>query len=245
MKRLFLFGLPLLCVTIAIALAQMVPTVNVTGTARVGSIGTTNAPAPPATYLVEENFEGAGAPTGWTSSGTVNWTNQAVVLQGTQSLKIDASVGDGFAFYQSFASTDEIWAYIMFRTASLPANNRVIMELREGTSTRLELYIAANGKLTLTHGAASSGLTSGGMTTNVLTHIWTYYKKGTGANGLASVEWATDGIRLGSGANYTNMVNGAATTGITTFRVKSDTDGARVEYFDRVLVDDTVIGSNP
>jgi len=59
------------------------------------------------TYLVSEDFEGAGIPSGWSDSGVINW-DDTLALEGSQSWN---SAIPSYYSRISFAANSTIWLY--------------------------------------------------------------------------------------------------------------------------------------
>ena len=84
------------------------------------------------------------------------------------------------------------------------------------------------------------------MSTGTTYHVWVKYVKGSGSNAVVEVGFSTDGTRPTSGGTFATQTSGGTAT-VDTDRImfgqsSSNTVGA---YFDKVRVDDAVIGDNP
>lgn len=72
------------------------------------------------TYLVEENCEGTGTPSGWKDAGTVDWDYTTTVLRGSQSLAINGDYSNSIV---SYSAQSQLGIFFRFRCDSLPASN--------------------------------------------------------------------------------------------------------------------------
>lgn len=192
------------------------------------------APAASA-LLIDENFEGAGTPSPWTvGAGSPNFDNTASPLSGSQ----DLMMTDGTFDYAkaTFTGSTEVWCQFEFKLSSAPLGvTQLFFLLDVGLTKYVNLVIDGNSQLII------SDSTSGtlGITTDALsaaTKYWVFYHaaKGTGANGVADIEFSTTSTRTGSGNKFASCSNhnldanmaalyvyldGAGWTGGSTFQV--------------------------
>lgn len=208
-----------------------------------------STPAP--TYLINQNFEGAGYDNGetWTESGagTRDEDYTGVVLSGSQSFRMVTS-GANLSTYTSFSANSTVYGYFLFRPVSNTGAYR-LCSIRDnaGGSGNAVCYIIVNADGTVGVRAGSAGTvnTVGTVSNGTTYHVWLTYTKGTGANGFGSVAFSTDGIKPTSGNNYAEHTNGNATADGEKIMIGTDTAHTFEAVVDRVLVDDEPIGDNP
>jgi hypothetical protein len=169
--------------------------------------------------IFSETLEGTGYSTtspAWTESlggGTVDEDYTATVLDGSQSFRIlTASDASSYA-YNSFTAGSERWVYFMFRPVSTPnsSNGEIIEIWNNGQSRIADLQLTSTGTIQVRHGTATA-TTSGAMSDGTTYHVYFRYVSGSGANGVASVGFSTDGTRPTSGSNFASTSAGTATT---------------------------------
>jgi hypothetical protein len=193
----------------------------------------------PFVYLINENFEGAGTPANWfTSGGSFDYTP---ALIGTESAYIDAS-GTSYVtpLNTVFLNNTELWGKFRVKFLAFPAPYSVwtfanaaydgIGGFVVNTSGNLQI---ANGNMTAT---PATNLSIG-------TEYWVYWywKKSTSTstpfNGIAKVGFTTSTeVRPISGTNYAQVINGDAITNMTGFAM-INTNGCSA-IIDNVQVSD-------
>lgn len=198
-------------------------------------------------YLVKQGFEGTGFDNGetWTKSGgTVNEDYTGIVLEGSQSLLIQAAAATAYA-YADFAAQTTCEAYFLFRIETWPSTERFICKITDsgGTNTLASVGINATGKLSIRSGA-SLAVTTDAVTVSTLTHVWVHYTKGAGANAVGTVAFSTDGTKPGSGNAFQQVTNSTATTDATRIQIGTSNTGTITFVADKIRVNPT-IGSNP
>lgn len=200
--------------------------------------------ASPATYLVEENFEGTGAPAGWTTTGTaqaINWDDTTPTpLQGSQSAYLFADTSaDTTMVTPTFADTTDMHFYLQIYITTLPSTGRNLIQARNATTLHENFLINSAGSLLITGGSA----TVNSLSTGQWYHVWGGYNASTGASYFT---FSSDGTKPSSGDSYTTASQ-TGTADINNVRIQSDfntTAGPEINV-DRVLVDDVTIGNNP
>ncbi len=205
---------------------------------------------PAATYLVRQNFEGAGYDNsetwGETGTGTVDEDYTGITAgEGSQCLRVNLSANQGAAT-NIFAARSTAYAYFMWYSASA-ATTADICALSDGAGTARRLTLRTNGsrQLVVLNGATASSATTDAIPQDAWVHIRVRYTQGTGSDGISEAEWSTDGTFTGSGSKFTSTTG----TGTTTVdRIVLGTNAANETMdssYDKVRVDDAVIGSNP
>lgn len=199
------------------------------------------------TYLVDESFEGVGAPGGWSTATIVDWDESTIYIHGSESCKVTGNtivISSATSTNYGDLNTNEFYCRLRFNT--IPIGHRQVVVLQDAGAVRGYMYVGGPGvpgKINIYHGSGNSGWSGGAMVSNTWYHVWVRYVKGTGADGFASAAFSTDGVRPVTGTNYVSTSAGTSTTTVDEFKLQSDTTNSF--YFDRVLVDDVSIGDNP
>lgn len=175
--------------------------------------------------LIDENFEGTGTPSPWTTSGAaVDFDNTSSPIAGAQDLK-SAVVGGAGA---PLAASPEIWVQFEITMSALPQEGHAYTILLIGTAEYAIIRFQTSGDLGLYyHGGIGAGGSGTVDTMAASTHYWIFFhlKKGTGANGLCDVEFSTTSTRVGSGNKRLADTAGTLTTDILSFSVDRTSSG--------------------
>lgn len=214
--------------------------------------------SPPAgtspTYLVKQNFE--TATTGYdneetwvTASGSPNPAYTGEILLGTQSLRATEAAAAGRVRTEFSSGIDEVHAYFLFRRdgGGQPGGARTFFTFSTAgaDSQQVAVQYGTTGALTIICGTANLTTVSG-TSVDQTYHVWVGYTKGTGANAFAYVAFSTDGTKPSSGNQYREVTNGSSTNQVGRIYLGlAATNAAADLIFDKVLVDDVAIGSNP
>lgn len=204
-------------------------------------IASVNGGASPATYLVSDDLEYANSAeaiaAGWTLSSTplIGYNTSPAPLQGAYSFALDSGVDIANI---SFPAQDEAHAYFMFSpSAGLLTASRNLVYL----GGLLLIHFSTTGSFRIYNGTLSSGTGSFIMTAGNTYHVWLYYKKGTGANGVSSV-WINTTPTKPATPDVTRI--GDATTQASSFQF-GPTGGTVLAIFDKLRVKATDVGSDP
>jgi hypothetical protein len=201
-----------------------------------------NAAAGPS-YLLSEDWEGTGTPSGWThSTGDILPDYTTTILDGAQSLYVPTPRA---ADSPSFAAQSELWLYCMFRFVNAPtSSNRYLLGLYNSGGSAVGLVAVASSSLTpaVRHGTLT-GSSGSDLALNTTYHLWFHWKKGTGSNGEAEAYISTTATRPGSPQVTIN--NGDAITDAVSVRLGMLTAGSGNKIFDKLRVSASEIGSNP
>lgn len=203
------------------------------------------------TYLLQENFEGTGYENSWTEAGTgtIDKDYTGTVLEGSQSLRINLSSQSGRTTNTLSVDQAIIEAYFLFRPVAIPSGQRQIWASKDSGGNYMgELQINASGALIAQAGGGSTATTTGTLSAGTTYHVWVRVATGTGANGVCSVGFSTDGTRPTSGNNYKSSSNGTRTTS-NHFTIFGSYAAATTTFewiFDKYrITDGTTIGDNP
>jgi hypothetical protein len=206
---------------------------------------------PAATYLINQNFEGTGydnSETWTTSTGFPDADYTTTVLLGSQSLALDLTSAS-CRVRTDFTNQDETWIYFLFQIGgSAPAGDRVIFTAAaNGSSTEsYSVILTSARKLKPTSGGTA---TTTALTIGTKYHVWIHLKKATGAGNDAVVDvgFSTDGTKPADPSNeFQKVTNGSTSTQIGRIYLGCNQSNAATPYiYDKVLLDDVTIGSNP
>jgi hypothetical protein len=223
--------------------------VTVSANPYIGALSGIVSSTPPATYLVQQNAEGAGYDNSetWTESGIgIDEDYTGVVLAGSQSLRINTSAAAGTTTSPAFADQADVWGYFLFHPVSLPAATTVMVNFITTIGNDcLRVRINAAGNLLVRAGGGTEATSVGAMSAGNTYHVWIHYVKGSGANAFASVAFSTDGTRPTSGNNYRESTNGTITSDAQNLRFGQTSSSTFNFVFDKVRVDEAAIGDNP
>lgn len=201
-------------------------------------------------YLVKQDFEGVGYDNGetWTESGTggtVDSDYTTTVLDGSQSLQIVLAASARQTATIFAPAQSDVWAYYLLRVITLPSASVIITRFLSGGTEGLRVRMTTSGTLEVRAGGGTVANTAATLATGTTYHLWLHYTKGTGANAVASVAFSTTGVRPTSGTTFATSTNGTATVDVSTFALGTTTSGTINLIFDKVRVDDELIGDNP
>jgi hypothetical protein len=198
----------------------------------------TAAAAP--TYLVSEDCEGTGVPSGWANNGTPNWDFNNPALAGSQSLFLDAA--SKFPT-KTFTATPDIWIYLQFQITNTTGWNRDIVVCGDSSSAELvKVRPTANREFNLIVGAASTLSAVNVWNEDTTYHAWLHYIKGTGSDAKAYLYWATN-TAVRPSSPLLSKENGTPTADAATVWFRGMDGSASI--IDTIRVDDVEIGSNP
>jgi hypothetical protein len=193
-------------------------------------------------YLVNEDCEGTGTPSGWTDTGTVAWDEATVVLAGSQSLKLVGEAAQPRSTYTAGSTYPEVWVRFKFRKADVTSSIVRILQLKNASTTVAYLRTTSGGAPQIFHGTASAN-TSGALSSNTNYNIWIHYVAGSGSNGQLSVGFSTTDTEPTSGSNFVSLSTGTATASLDGFEwINTSTNSAHIVYVDSMTVDDQAIG---
>lgn len=198
--------------------------------------------AAPPSYLVIENCDGTGTPSGWTDNATPAWdyTTSPAPLEGTQSVNLD-NVGD--ESYFAFTGVAEAFGYFMINVSSL-AGADYVFSFRDSSDNKLgRVRFLSDGAVRVVDlsGVVANDSPAGTVTINTTYHIWPRYKAGSGANSEVDVYVSATSTKPGSPAASINL--GTGTANAARFAIEGWSSGNFI--FDKLRADDVVIGSNP
>ena len=188
------------------------------------------------TYLFSEGFEGTGFEnSGWTKSGTPNENYTAIPLNGAQSLN---AVGAQYIWRPfQYATSFNLYFQVRWNTWQ---NNRSIMFWDDASWGQTALLWADKNNIYIDHGSRNARGTTR-IATNTTYHVWVEWTKGSGTDGTMKLFISTTGVKPAAPEALITTGNGNATERIY---IGGTASGPNIVY-DRILVDDVPIGSNP
>jgi hypothetical protein len=209
--------------------------------------------SPPAvagrTYLLNESFDTVtGYDNTWTETGTatINEDYNLTILEGTQSLFIDATTQTTNVNSGTFTATSPIHCYFLFRPTTIPASTAgTVFRLRNSTTALATLQITSTGKLRVLAVGGTTQDTTDAVSAGNTYHVFFTYTLGTGADAVATVGFSTDGTKPSSGTKYKESTNGTSTSScdnVTFGYTSTNTFGFIV---DKLRVDDVAFTEAP
>lgn len=191
-------------------------------------------------YLVTEDCEGTGTPSGWTDLGTpIDW-DYTTAIEGSQSLRLNDD--NARSTSPTFSATGDLWVYWKFRAANLDFNG--ISVFLVGPDVEIQIFGAGDNDVRVS-GSVNSSLTVTKLAVDTTYEFWVHYVKGSGANALCSVAFSTDGSKPTSGDAFTSITTGTETTDVTAIRWTNEGGGAQDFRYDKMRADDANIGTSP
>ena len=175
-------------------------------------------------YILNQDFESAGIPPGWSSSGGSTFHNTTSPLEGTGDLKC---VAPATPEWNSGLSISELWMVLLLKLVSLPSS---------GTSGCITLYnssflvccamqVLSTGVIRLINGGSPPVDMVTAATAGTLYYVKAHYKQGSGANSQTSFELSTTGSFVNSGNSYVSTATGNSTRLVTYFDFVYNVDG--------------------
>lgn len=205
-----------------------------------GVLKPSGAAAP--TYLVNQNFETAttGYDNGetWNETGTQNHADTSSPLVGSQSWSSSTIAAESWT---SFTGQSTVYVYATGKFAVLD-NVVEVFEVRDSTGTYVtRVRLLNDGSMRIVNFATSATSAAGLVTAGTQFHMWIHYTKGTGADSTSDIYISSTSTKPGSPS--ASITGAGSTTDAARVAVMS-WNGGKYQW-DKVLVDDVVIGSNP
>lgn len=158
------------------------------------------------TLLIDEGFEGSGAPSGWTNSpfGGVDYDSTSSPLVGLQSLVL-GGIGDPAWTRVSFSGGTEVWGKLLFDITSTPPSNTLFLELMDGSdNVMLSVTWFTDGTLTVSDSSGFLFETTVAAIGGATNYLWIQYRAATGVgnnDGLCRVWHNTTDTKPANGSN--------------------------------------------
>lgn len=119
------------------------------------------------TFLLNENFEGAGAPAGFGGAG--NFDYAVAPIQGAQSWEVNNDTGQGTS---NFAANDEVWGKFRFKAPTLSAT----ITLFQSDAPSCYAVIFTDGSMTTDFVNSAA---AGSVVADTVYYCWFHYNGGT------------------------------------------------------------------
>jgi hypothetical protein len=191
-------------------------------------------------FIINEDFEGTGTPSGWFRGGAADFDYTASPLAGSQSLR--NATGSDYAVYLSggVLNEAEVWGKLLFKPEALPSTFSQIFAVNDGSfNTVFQMVMNSSGTMTVAdNGAGVFQATSDAMSAGTLYRLYWHYKKGTGSNGIAEGGFATTDVRPTSGNKYAGGATAVPTANAEEVAPMTAGNGA-IWVFDNVQVSTT------
>lgn len=231
----------LLFVPAASALAQIPPRVM-----QDYFLASVPAPSAGVEYLLTEDCEGTGTPSGWSDSGTgtVDWDYTTSPIAGSHSVLFSTSAQTAFSSNSLAAGISAMYCFFRLR---IDSGSGAFAFIRTSTTTQATILISS-GKLSVSASGGTSNNSAGDIPTGENLYIWFEYLKGTGSDAIARAGWSTDGTKptfSAGGATSCVSSNGTATNDVTMLRLGNTSSSTFALVFDTIRVAASAIGSNP
>lgn len=197
-------------------------------------------------FLVEEGFEipTTGYENSWTEAGTgtIDPAESTIVIAGTQSLQINLATQTG-STYTDFTAQGSVFVKLRLRVASTNGGTQTIATLRNGTTVLASLILAGTNRVMRANAAGGSNNTStDALPVDTDLYVWFEYVKGTGADAICRVGWATTDTKptfVAAGGKTAISANGSGVLDANRIYLGTTGSGVFEAYFDDIQVSDT------
>lgn len=177
-------------------------------------------------YIIQQDFESAGVPSGWTNFGGCTFHNTSSPLEGTGDLKI---VGGAFSAGTCTLSptVSEYWMVALIKCVALPSSgaDKWFGTDTSGFANCSTTFISSAGVVQCWNGSGSLGAMASSVVGGTLYYLKHHYKVGTGANSISSFELSTTGTWINSGSFYVSTTTGISTSNAGLIALRYPTDG--------------------
>lgn len=194
-------------------------------------------------YLVSENFEGAGPPALWViQQGSPDWDYTLNPMQGAQGLLLSAST-PGWV-YIPFTAQSTVWCFMRMRRGSTPTVSGTLISINNSGTASCARVGSVGGSANIElYGGATTFINTAGMPLNTSLAVWLQFIKGTGSNSVARLWVQTDGTEIRPTTPTAQVTNGTSTVDANRLGLQSQNSSTSV--FDKIRVSAFEIGSNP
>lgn len=192
---------------------------------------------PSVIYLISENFEGTGLPSGWTGSGDFDYTTSP--MEGSQSFRTTSGAISAQANYSALTNG---WMYLIFRRDTSGDGYVAGFSSTNGLTWRAYFRISSSGgMLQISHGSVITNSADGLVTAGTTYHVWYNYITGSGANGISKLFLSTTSAKPVSPILEISNGNGTAPAECVLLYTATTTSIVR----DKIRVSNSEIGSDP
>lgn len=191
-----------------------------------------------ATYLLEEDWEGTGTPSGWSDTfGTPDHDDTSTgssPLMGSESLYLASGEKTRTV---SFSASGDCYAYFVAEFGAASGSSTIFEMEGSGSTFRCRVEFRPGGFLRLYHGSSSADGST--VVSSSVKHIWVEYEVGTGSDGVARLYYSAS---AGTKTLEATVTTGTATDDIIQFELVGPTNGV---LMDTLRGSATAIGTNP
>lgn len=164
-------------------------------------------------YIVAQDFENAGIPSGWSDLGGCTFHNTVSPLEGTGDLKVTGA-GTNKGAYALSPLVSELWMVGLLKFTILPSAASAWFGVRSSSFANVcFLRVSSTGTVScFNDSGAAFGTMASTIVAGTLYYCKIHYKTGTGANSISSAELSTSGTWINSGSFYVSTTTGVSTT---------------------------------
>jgi hypothetical protein len=193
------------------------------------------------TYLVNQNFEGAGYDNGetWNEGGTPNPNYTGTVLRGSQSIRLQS----GDSANATFTAQNNAWAFCDFQLDAGSNANAACGLYLHGSGHDTYMQIDSSGNIYLNAGGSLSSASATQISAATHYYMWLHSPNGGTAELFISITTTRPSVD-GSGNVYLSKAAHSGSVDTIYLYNAAGTAGADA-IFDHVLVNGSSIGNNP
>lgn len=192
-------------------------------------------------YLIAEDAEGTGTPTGWNDGGSPgpDWDDSTNNLVGTESVSIGTS-SSNFATSPAFTDNSEVWVYFAFEVGAASGSVDMFRLLDSSNTSQADVQYRSTGALRIEHGSVTAD--TGALSSATTYYCWVQYIAGSGSDGVLRIWVDATETWPGFGSEDAEVTTGTSTGDIAKIRFAGH---ANTNTFDKIRADDAAIGSTP
>jgi hypothetical protein len=195
-------------------------------------------------WVVVNSFEAGTKPSDWGEFGTVNWAyiTPPAPLSGTNSIYIGSSeLSVNFCSYTN-AISPELWIYFQIYTIGSLTNAGFVSAMKADGSYLLALKTTSTNTYQLFHGTVSQ-ISAIAMSSSLTNHIWLYYGRGNGSNGIGKFWVSNTGVRPITPS--IEITTGDGNGEVSFVRLHLSPDEAGYAIFDEFKLSNRALGNWP
>lgn len=195
-------------------------------------------------YIIQQDFESAGTPSGWTGNGLFTFHNTSSPLEGTGDLLINGQASPAsFGIYNMPSTVNECWTVVMLKCVNLPSSNADWFRLLSSGGTAASfIRVDQTGALQYVNGDTGLVVPTGLVTAGTLYYLKMYYLIGSGSDSISTWELSTSGVWIGSGSFYGSKTNGPSTRNVGKLYCENNSTG---EFrFDHIRMSSSDLGNS-
>jgi hypothetical protein len=190
--------------------------------------------APSITYLVDQNFEGTGAPAGWTAaSSSILYDSTSIPLSGSQSLQV---LDGANASSPSFTAATDFYMTVKVRVDTFPGTSGNALRFTvNGSEASTAINILADGKIQLAASGKSVYSSAGAIAEDTDYDIRIRITTGSG-DSIGQVDYKP--TSSGTWTTGPGFTNGTVAYGVTRVNLRGMNTGGVINYDDLKVWDD-------